>query len=145
MGVKVKRRKDGVAVVVGVLVGVAVSVGKGVDVGVSVDVGEGPKVGVWVGALVAVGVAVDINWVSMTSCGAVPLLSRLARLKAVLLVVVSAKLMSPFPLMSGVISTEVHAPAPNAPDDPYTLPTAGELVKLTENSPHELSLTLRTW
>ena len=113
--------------------------------------GEGPNVavGVWVGVsvgtLVAEGVAVEINWVSITSCGAVAPVSRLARLNAVLFVVVSARLTMPLPLMRGVISTAVQTPVPKAPDDPVTLPTAGELVKLTANSLHELSVTGRTW
>ena len=97
------------------------------------------------GRLVAEGVAVEINWVSITSCGAVAPVSRLARLNAVLFVVVSPKLISPLLLINGVTSTVVQTPVPNAPDEPVTLPTAGELVKLTANSLHELSVILRTW
>ena len=74
------------------------------------------------------GVGLEINWVSITSCGAVAPVSRLARLNAVLFVVVRARLTTPLPLMRGVISTVVHTPVPKAPEEPATLPTAGELV-----------------
>lgn len=80
------------------------------------------------GTLVAEGVAVEMNCVSITSCGAVELVSRLERLKAVLLVVVRAKLTSPLLLINGVTSTVVQTPVPNAPEEPITLPKDGELV-----------------
>ena len=147
----VKLLMNDVAVAVGVLEGIAVNVGEAVAVGVLVGVGEGPNVGVgvlvgvFVGTPVAEGVAVLINWVSITSCGALAPVSRLERLKAVLLVVVRAKLTSPLLLISGVTSTVVQTPVPKAPEEPITSPKAGELVKLMANSPHELSVRLRTW
>ena len=97
-GLNVKLLNDDVGVGVGVSEGIAVSVGVDVAVAVSVGVGEGPNVGegvsvaVSVGRLVADGVAVEPNSVSITSCGALEPVSRLERLNAVLLIVVRAKL-----------------------------------------------------
>ena len=54
--------------------------------------------------------------------------SRLARLMAVLLEVVNARLITPFPVTRDVISTVVHTPVPNDPDEPAALPIGGALV-----------------
>lgn len=78
--------------------------------------------------LVIEGVGLEINWVSITSCGAVAPVSRLARLNAVLFVVVRARLTMPLLLIREVISIVVQTPVPKAPDEPATLPTAGALV-----------------
>lgn len=53
-----------------------------------------------------------------TSCGALAPDSRLARLNAVVFVVMSARLTSPFPVMSDVTSTVVHVSAVTGPDEP---------------------------
>ena len=68
------------------------------------------------------------------TCGAFAPASRLARLKAVPLVVVRAMLYVPFPVMSGVISTVVHTPLPKPPEVAVTPSMAGALVWLIVNS-----------
>lgn len=80
-----------------------------------------------VGTLVAEGVAVAPNSVSTINCGALVADSRLARVNAVPLVVVRAKLTSLLPVISGVTSTVVQALAPKPPDVPVTFPIAGIL------------------
>jgi hypothetical protein len=74
-------------------VGVFVCVGVLVNVGVLLGVAEGSAV------FVSVGVNVGPSWVWMINCGALAPAWRLARLMAVLLVVVRARLKLPLPVM----------------------------------------------
>jgi len=97
--VAVKVKVDaGVAEGVEVRVGVNVCEGVTVTVGVSDGVTDGPTVGVEVDVEISVGVlvneavAVAPNSVSITSCGAFALVSRLARLSSVELAPVSTRL-----------------------------------------------------
>ncbi len=87
-------------------------------------------VGTSVSVLVGVdeGVAVSPLCVSTTSCGAFAPDSRLARLEAVALVVVRARLKKLLPVIKEVTSTDVHVPPLNAPDAPRNDPTAGALL-----------------
>src|SRR5215210_2652218 len=63
----------------------------------------------------------------------------------VLVVVVRAKLTSPFPTTSGVTSTEIQAPERNGPDEPVTVGDAeGALAYVIVVSPQLLSPTRRT-
>lgn len=125
--------------------GIEVAVG-GTEVavaGTGVAVG-GPEVavagmGVAVGGTdVAVGVSeaavVIISWGRFVA-------SRLARLIAVLLLSVSAKLNDPFPATSEVTSTDVHVPPLTAPDELIALPMAGALPYVMAVSPHVLFAT----
>ena len=109
---------------VGVCVGVDVPIGVRVGVGVLAGVRVGVGVRVAVGATVGVEVAELPN--SMKSRGALAL-SRLSKVFDVVLVVVSAKLHRPSPVISGVTSTFVHVPAAICPDNLATPPIAGAL------------------
>ena len=66
--------------------------------------------------------AVITNW------GAFAPISRLARLTAVLLLSVRAKLTLPLPLMKGVISTVVQTPPLKEAIEPARLPNGGALL-----------------
>jgi hypothetical protein len=115
---------DGVGGVVAVdVLDVNVPVGEEVEValGVCVDVGVCVAVGVRVGVLVG---PLEV-WI--TSCGAFAP-SRLEKLILVLLVVLKAKLYTPFPVIWEVTSTVVHVPPLNAPEAPSWLPIAGALL-----------------
>ena len=119
-----------VTVAVGVRVWVAVGVRVSVAVGVRVWVAVGPLVGVRVavGVDVKVAVGTDPPPVSMINCGALAPAWRLARLIAVLPGVVRDRLKTPLPVMYEVTSIVFQVPAPTAPDEPSTLPTAGALL-----------------
>jgi len=124
-----------VGVSVGVLVGVKVSVGEAVLVGVLVCVG----VFVTVGVLVCVGdkPALTISWGGFA-------LSRLAKLTAVLLVELRAKLTKPFEVTSDETSIETHVPVAIAPAEPPMVPGRGALLYVMVISPQILSPTPRT-
>jgi len=134
MGPKVKVLPADVGVSVNELVnvawGVTVNVGEasgvtvGVDVAVTIFVDDGAAVALFVGVLVGTLPFEETK----TSCGALAPDSRLAKLSAVLLVVVSPTLSSPFPVTSAVTSTDVQALAATPPDDPTLLPMAGALL-----------------
>ena len=126
-----------VGVAVGVLVGAGVSVGVGVGVDVLVSVAVG--VGVFVG--VAVGVGTGGRPRTM-SCGPLAPDSRLARVNAVGLDVMSARLTGPLPVTSGVTSTVTHVPATSGPEEPTAVAeNDGALAKVIVVSPQVLSET----
>lgn len=137
----------GVDVAAWVGVGVAEAMAVGVGVEVATEVGVGVNVGVEVGAPVAVGVSVAVGTgpppVSMINCGAFAPDSRLARLMAVLLSVVTARLKTPFPVMNEVTSIVFQVLAVTDPEEPSTLPTAGALLKLIVDSVQVLFMTPR--
>jgi hypothetical protein len=108
---------DAVAVAVAVAVAAFVAVGDAVAVGVE----EGNGVLVMVAVAVAVGVAVGGVPMVIDSHGAVVPLSRLARLLALVALVVSAKLYNPFPFTIDVTSTLVQVPLIIAPVLPMML------------------------
>lgn len=122
---------EGPLVAVGVAVAGCVGVGVAVGVDVPTAVGVEVRVGVDVGAPVDVGVNVAVGIdpppVSTISCGVFPD-SRLARLMAVLLFVVTARLKTPFPVMNEVTSIVFQVLALTDPEDPSTLPTGGALL-----------------
>jgi hypothetical protein len=128
---------------VGVLVGVFVGVCVGVLVGVLVG-----TTGVYVGVLVAVRVGVGEfppPPVCTINCGAFAPVSRLAKVLAAELVIVSPKLTSPFPVTKPVTSISTHVPPVNGPDDPATVPLmAGALLNVILPSLHVVFATLRT-
>jgi hypothetical protein len=152
-----------------VCVGVAVGVGEGrtTDVGVGegktpeVGVGEGrtPDVGVADGRILGVGVAlaiaesVAVGVAVEVAVGAVLLAgvtiswgafapdSLLAKLVAVALVLVMAKLNSPSPVISVVTSTCTQVPLATGPDEPAVAPKAGALEYVMVLSPQVLSAT----
>jgi hypothetical protein len=108
---------DGVGLAVGVGVGVDVGVGDGVGDGVGVGVGVAVSVGSGVGDGVADGEGVAASTIS--SGGVAD--SRLPRLSAVALVVVSTRLTGPFPPTSGVTSTSYHVPPMTGPLAPVAV------------------------
>ena len=112
-----------VGVSVGVLVGVKVSVGEAVLVGVLVCVGDKP--------------ALTISWGGFA-------LSRLAKLTAVLLVELRAKLTKPFEVTSDETSIETHVPVAIAPAEAAKVPGRGALLYVMVVSPQTLSPTPRT-
>jgi hypothetical protein len=105
---------------VGVGVGLGVGVGEGVGVGVAV--GLGGAVGVGVGVAVGVGVGVPVS--TIRDGGVAD--SRLPKLSAVALVVVSARLIGPSPVTSGVTSISYQVPATTGPDELVAAECAGE-------------------
>lgn len=129
----------GEAVAVDVLVRVAVEVAVAVDVLVGVLV----RIAVAVAVAVLVGVLVAVARV-MTSCGALAPDSRLASASAVELLVASAKLKVPLPVMYAVTLIEFHVFATAAPDEPSVAPSAGALLNVMVVSPQVLSDTART-
>lgn len=70
--------------------------------------------------------------------------SRLARLFAVTLAEVRAKLMGSFPLTSEVTSHSNHEPAAMGPEESVIENAAGMLAYVSEVSPHALEATPRT-
>jgi hypothetical protein len=128
-----------VRVKVAVLVAVAVWEAVAVGVCVAVEVGEAVAVGVLVGFGVAVG-----SRASTTSWGIVTApASRLARLSAVPLEVVRARLKIPLPVINDVTSRLFHAAATTAPETPRGFPNGGALLKLRVDSLQVLSVTGR--
>jgi hypothetical protein len=138
---------EGLKVAVGVAVAGWVGVGVTVGVDVPATVAVGVKIGVEVevGAPVGVGMNVAVGPgpppVSMMSCGAFAPDWRLARLMAVLLLVVTARLKVPFPVMNEVTSIVFQVFALTDPEEPRTLPTAGALLKLMVDSVQVLFVT----
>jgi hypothetical protein len=134
---------EGFAVGVAVAGWVDVGFAVGVDVPTAVAVGVKAGVGVEVRVGVKVAVGPGPPPVSRMSCGAFAPDWRLARLMAVLLLVVTARLKAPFPVMNEVTSMVFQVFALIEPEEPSTLPTAGALLKLMVDSVQVLFVTPR--
>jgi len=82
--------------------------------------------------------------VCTTSCGAADPVERLLIVIPVELVVVTATLIEPFPVTSGVMLTDENWPLVNAPDEPVIVPDgAGAFWYVIVVSPQVLLATLR--